>query len=252
MTAPSEPERLFAQALYEIRLLLAHYLGSSAVKSLHDADLCVRQAAHLSYALHNEALRSLAGEAVDVGPALARLAAVDSMLQSDFVRSFAEQGLHQRKEIFMANPETPGEFGRAVPILRIASLEASLAVLRRGPGLSSGLEGGGQLRLRPPGKSLADAERWRSGSPRHLGLDRGGRRGRLAGRARARGAVIRHPPTNYPWGSRELHVTDPDGHVLRFGADLKKGEPLGEWLDGEGRRWLPSRTAAGRPRSEVG
>jgi hypothetical protein len=34
-------------------------------------------------------------------------------------------------------------------------------------------------------------------------------------------------------------VSDPDGHVLRFGADLLPGEPIGEWLDGDGRRWLP-------------
>jgi catechol 2,3-dioxygenase-like lactoylglutathione lyase family enzyme len=55
---------------------------------------------------------------------------------------------------------------------------------------------------------------------------------------RARGAQLRHPPTNYPWGSRECQVTDPDGHVLRFGADSNH-EPLGEWLDGKGRRWAP-------------
>lgn len=56
---------------------------------------------------------------------------------------------------------------------------------------------------------------------------------------RARGARLRHPPTNYPWGSRECQVTDPDGHVLRFGAESRPGEPVGEWLDGRGRRWLP-------------
>ena len=53
------------------------------------------------------------------------------------------------------------------------------------------------------------------------------------------GAVIRHAPTNYPWGSRELHVFDPDGHVLRFASDVRPGEPLGEWLDEAGVRWLP-------------
>lgn len=56
---------------------------------------------------------------------------------------------------------------------------------------------------------------------------------------RARGASIRHPPTNFPWGSRELHVFDPDGHVLRFGAENRPGEPLGPWLDEAGVRWLP-------------
>lgn len=55
----------------------------------------------------------------------------------------------------------------------------------------------------------------------------------------ARGATLRFPPTNYPWGSRECQVSDPDGHVIRFGADLKAGEPDGPWLDGDGRRWMP-------------
>lgn len=55
----------------------------------------------------------------------------------------------------------------------------------------------------------------------------------------ARGARLRHPPTNYPWGSRECQITDPDGHVLRFGAESNPEEPLGDWLDGKGRRWTP-------------
>jgi uncharacterized glyoxalase superfamily protein PhnB len=55
----------------------------------------------------------------------------------------------------------------------------------------------------------------------------------------ARGALVRHPPTNYPWGARELHVTDPDGHVLRFGSEAVEGEPIGDWLDGDGVRWIP-------------
>ena len=55
---------------------------------------------------------------------------------------------------------------------------------------------------------------------------------------RDRGARLRHAPANYPWGSRECQVTDPDGHVLRFGADLRPGEPFGDWVDGQGTRWL--------------
>ena len=55
-----------------------------------------------------------------------------------------------------------------------------------------------------------------------------------------RGAKIRNPPTNYLWGSRELHVFDPDGHVLRFGSANRAGEPLGAWLDEDGVRWAPT------------
>ena len=53
----------------------------------------------------------------------------------------------------------------------------------------------------------------------------------------AKGARVRHPPANYPWGSRELHVEDLDGNVLRLGSDSKTGEPMGDWLDMHGVRW---------------
>jgi len=33
-----------------------------------------------------------------------------------------------------------------------------------------------------------------------------------------KGVTIRQTPTNYPW-ALEMHVEDPDGHVLRFGTD---------------------------------
>ena len=36
----------------------------------------------------------------------------------------------------------------------------------------------------------------------------------------ASGAKIRLMPSNYPW-AYEMHVEDPDGHVLRFGSEPK-------------------------------
>jgi catechol 2,3-dioxygenase-like lactoylglutathione lyase family enzyme len=51
-----------------------------------------------------------------------------------------------------------------------------------------------------------------------------------------RGAIIRIPPTNYPW-ALEMHVEDPDGNVLRFGSEPRENEPYGEWLDMRGKRW---------------
>ena len=41
----------------------------------------------------------------------------------------------------------------------------------------------------------------------------------------SRGAMIRKPPTNYPW-ALEMQVEDPDGNVLRFGSDT---EEEGDW-----------------------
>jgi uncharacterized glyoxalase superfamily protein PhnB len=65
----------------------------------------------------------------------------------------------------------------------------------------------------------------------------------------ARGALLRHPPTNYSWGSRECQVTDPDGHVLRFGAESNPDEPLGDWLDGQGKLWSPQPDGSWRVRA---
>jgi catechol 2,3-dioxygenase-like lactoylglutathione lyase family enzyme len=53
---------------------------------------------------------------------------------------------------------------------------------------------------------------------------------------RAKGAIVRHPPTNYFWAF-EMQIADPDGNVLRIGSDPKEGEPEGEFLDANGRRW---------------
>lgn len=67
---------------------------------------------------------------------------------------------------------------------------------------------------------------------------------------RARGAKVRHPPTNYAW-AYELQIEDPDGNVLRFASDPKEGQPFGEWLDMRGDRWAKS-PAGGWTRVEPG
>ena|SRR5688572_8983236 len=40
---------------------------------------------------------------------------------------------------------------------------------------------------------------------------------------KSRGAMILHQPETFPW-AREMKVTDPDGHVLRFGSDPESAE----------------------------
>ena len=47
---------------------------------------------------------------------------------------------------------------------------------------------------------------------------------------RASGANIRLPPTNYSW-AYEMQVTDPDGHVLRFGSDPRDEMPFVSWVE---------------------
>lgn len=44
------------------------------------------------------------------------------------------------------------------------------------------------------------------------------------------GATVRHPPRNYPW-ALEIHVEDPDGHVLRFGSEPHADGPFDQWID---------------------
>jgi GNAT superfamily N-acetyltransferase/catechol 2,3-dioxygenase-like lactoylglutathione lyase family enzyme len=47
---------------------------------------------------------------------------------------------------------------------------------------------------------------------------------------KARGAIIRVPPRNYPW-ALEMHVEDPDGHVIRFGSEPRSDKPFEEFIE---------------------
>ena len=76
------PERVLAQAICEIRLLLAGYLGSQ-----NEAALDVRQAAHLAYSLHNVALGVVSGEAVNLSAAVHSVKALDEIFGSDYSNS---------------------------------------------------------------------------------------------------------------------------------------------------------------------
>ncbi|MQA19708.1 hypothetical protein GEV01_09340 [Rugamonas sp. FT103W] len=67
--------RLIANALYEIRLLLSPYMGSE-----NDAPHDVRLAAHVAYALHNEAAALIDAEKFDIETALRKVAAIDNVL----------------------------------------------------------------------------------------------------------------------------------------------------------------------------
>jgi len=77
--------KLIANALYEIRLLLSPYIGSE-----NEAPADVRFAAHLAYALHNEAASFAAGTGFDVSFALKNVAAIDSVLGTDDGRRLAK------------------------------------------------------------------------------------------------------------------------------------------------------------------
>ena len=128
--------------------------------------------------------------------------------------------------------------GRAIPILRVASLDASVDYYVTCLGFEREWRSQGMASVRRDGASLmlCEGDQGHPGSWLWISVtDVDALYAELAGR----GARLRHSPANYPWGSRECQVIDLDDHVLRFGADLLEGAPMGDWLDGSGRRWLP-------------
>lgn len=46
----------------------------------------------------------------------------------------------------------------------------------------------------------------------------------------SKGVTIKLPPTNFSW-AHEMHVQDPDGHVLRFGTEPNEKEPFADRRD---------------------
>ena len=127
-------------------------------------------------------------------------------------------------------------FHRAVPILPVQDVDASIAyyvnilgfkVDWRAPSYASVSRGQCGLMLSGIGQGHPGTWVW-------IGI---GDADRLWEEFRARGAKLRHPPTNYSW-AYEMQIFDLDGHVLRFGADPKPGQPEGEWLDEDGNLWL--------------
>lgn len=85
MKGHSDQAKVLAQAVYEIRVLLAGYLGSE-----NEGDLVVRQAAHLAYALHNQALAVLEGKSFDVADSISALGFADKVLGAGFTERFKQ------------------------------------------------------------------------------------------------------------------------------------------------------------------
>ena len=82
--------QVLAFAVYEIRLLLAHHLGSGDT-----SDPAVRAAAHLAYALHNQADAVLQGGIFDPQRAIDALNSVDRILATNFQARLSEVISHE-------------------------------------------------------------------------------------------------------------------------------------------------------------
>ena len=132
----------------------------------------------------------------------------------------------------------PATLGGVIPLLRVENLEASIEyyVERLGFHLEWRADPVASVKRDRTSLMLSEGDQGRAGTWLWISTsDVDALYEELSGR----GARLRSPPANYPWGSRECQISDTDGHVLRFGADIKAGEPMGAWMDGEGRRWMP-------------
>ena len=102
-----EQLKLMAAAVYEIRCLLSDALGST-----NNSPTSVRLAAHLAYALHNQALAILeGGEVFDVSAAKAAIKAGERTVGSQYGDPF---NLLSRDEI--AEPGAAPNGGPATPV----------------------------------------------------------------------------------------------------------------------------------------
>ena len=130
----------------------------------------------------------------------------------------------------------PIAFGGVTPVLRVGDVAASRDYYLQVLGFKIDFEGEGFLSVSRGNCRLFLCE----GDQGHAGswvwID-GKDVEALYEEYKASGAKIRHPPTNYSW-ALEMQVEDLDGNVLRLGSDPRPGEPEGEWLDMDGRRWL--------------
>ena len=70
--------QLLAAALYDVRLLLAGHLGADT-----DSPSEVSTAAHIAYALHNEADAVVQGKSLDLADAWQKLEALDQRLNTN-------------------------------------------------------------------------------------------------------------------------------------------------------------------------
>lgn len=135
----------------------------------------------------------------------------------------------------MAEP-APISFHAASPILRVADLAASLTYYTRVLGFVVDWQdatGVASVSRGPCSLMLCQGDQGHAGAWVWIGVDD---TDALHDEWRARGAIVRHPPTDYPW-AREMQIADPDGNVLRLGAEPRVGASTGDWLDMHGVRW---------------
>ena len=128
-------------------------------------------------------------------------------------------------------PETPVSkihFENTVPILRVNSLQVSVDYYTKVLGFSVDWQAGSVASVSRDGHGvmLCEGSQGCPGTWVWVGVSDAAA---LHTEYTVKGARIRMPPTNFSW-AYEMHVLDPDGHVLRFGSDPLPGQPFGQWV----------------------
>ena len=133
------------------------------------------------------------------------------------------------------------EFGGVTPILRVASMAASIDyyTTKLGFKVNWGFPDTGESFFASISRGRCDLflSMGDQGHPGSWVWIDGKDVEALHEEFKASGAKIRNPPTNYSW-ALEMQVEDLDGNILRFSSDPKKDEPEGPWLDMYGNRWI--------------
>jgi len=126
-------------------------------------------------------------------------------------------------------PKAPGvRFEGSVPILRVRELEASLDHYVRVLGFKVDWHEPGVMASVSRGRAglmLCHGDQGNPGTWVWIGVSDAAA---LFAEYSGSGATIRMTPRNFPW-AYEMHVEDPDWHVLRFGSEPLAGQPFGEW-----------------------
>jgi uncharacterized glyoxalase superfamily protein PhnB len=112
-------------------------------------------------------------------------------------------------------PETGVE--NITPILRVERLDASIEYYVNALGFQVDWQDGAMASVSRDGHAimLCEGAQGNPGTWVWLGVED---TQALCEELVIHGALITQAPTNYPW-AYEMRVTDPDGHVLRFGSE---------------------------------
>jgi catechol 2,3-dioxygenase-like lactoylglutathione lyase family enzyme len=161
----------------------------------------------------------------------AAVAVVDDDPMPGHLRVYVSDPFGNRLELLEPLPagKTGIRFENVSPILRVRALDAALDHYVRVLGFRldwRSPDGVGGVSRGGVGLMLCEGAQGHPGTWVWFGV---GDVEALHQELAAAGATIRLPPTNYAW-AQEIHVEDPDGHVLRFGCEPKADRPVSDWV----------------------